>query len=204
LVGHSWGSFLGVQIVKRRSELFRAFVGTGQVVSWRNLVKAQYDYTLTRARTDSNASAVAALEALGMPAPDNFAQYLILRRWLNGYLAPSDVRWIGDQDALVRAALGPDEISAYWRGLRTMSGLSSTVFSMDLTSAGANFRLPVFLIEGREDHIAPPTLAQTYFDAITAPFKRMAYIEGAGHFAITTHTVQFAAVLREDIRLLDH
>jgi pimeloyl-ACP methyl ester carboxylesterase len=29
LVGHSWGSFLGVHMVKGRPDLFRAFVGTG-------------------------------------------------------------------------------------------------------------------------------------------------------------------------------
>jgi pimeloyl-ACP methyl ester carboxylesterase len=32
LIGHSWGSFLGIQIVKQRPDLFYAFVGTGQVV----------------------------------------------------------------------------------------------------------------------------------------------------------------------------
>ena len=31
LVGHSWGSILGVHMVKARPELFYAFVGTGQV-----------------------------------------------------------------------------------------------------------------------------------------------------------------------------
>jgi pimeloyl-ACP methyl ester carboxylesterase len=31
LVGHSWGSLLGVFMVKERPDLFDAFVGTGQV-----------------------------------------------------------------------------------------------------------------------------------------------------------------------------
>lgn len=34
LVGHSWGSALGILMVHRRPELFSAFVGTGQFVSW--------------------------------------------------------------------------------------------------------------------------------------------------------------------------
>jgi pimeloyl-ACP methyl ester carboxylesterase len=72
LIGHSWGSFLGVHIVKRRPELFRAFVGTAQVVSWRGIVETQYQYTLDRARAEPNASAVTELEALGIPAPDKF------------------------------------------------------------------------------------------------------------------------------------
>jgi pimeloyl-ACP methyl ester carboxylesterase len=33
LVGQSWGSMLGVHVLKRRPDLFHAFVGTGQFVS---------------------------------------------------------------------------------------------------------------------------------------------------------------------------
>jgi pimeloyl-ACP methyl ester carboxylesterase len=80
LVGHSWGSFLGVHIIRQRPELFRAFVGTGQVVSWRAMVEAQYRYALNRARAESNASAVSELETLGIPASDKFDQYLVMRR----------------------------------------------------------------------------------------------------------------------------
>jgi pimeloyl-ACP methyl ester carboxylesterase len=85
LVGHSWGSFLGVHIVEQHPELFRTFVGTGQVVSWKGMVEGQYRYTLERARATTNASAVAELEALGVPVSDRFDHYLTMRRWLNGY-----------------------------------------------------------------------------------------------------------------------
>jgi len=202
VVGHSWGSFLGVHIVKRRPELFRAFVGTGQVVNWRGMVETQYRYALDRARAESNAAAVTELEALGIPAPDKFDQYLVMRRWLNGYLAPSDVQWLTRQDALVRSALTADDLNAYRQGFQTMTGLASTVFSMDVPSLGFDFKLPFFLIQGRDDHITPLSLATSYFEKIKTPTKRMIIIDGAGHFAPMTHMQQFAAALREDVHLL--
>jgi len=202
LVGHSWGSFLGVHTVKRRPELFRAFIGTGQVVCWRGMVETQYRYTLDRARAEANASAVTELEALGVPAPDKFDQYLVMRRWLNGYLATSDLQWLMKQDALLRSALSPDDLRAYRQGFQTMTGLASTVFAMDLPSLGFDFKVPFFVIQGSEDHIAPTPLAASYFEKINATTKRMTLINGAGHFVPMTHMQQFAEALREDARLL--
>jgi pimeloyl-ACP methyl ester carboxylesterase len=33
LLGHSWGSVLGVNMVKARPDLFSAYVGTGQLMN---------------------------------------------------------------------------------------------------------------------------------------------------------------------------
>lgn len=160
------------------------------------------EYALSRARSESNAPAVSELQALGVPAPENLDQYLIMRRWLNRYLAPSDLQWISTQDALIQSALDPADRRAYLQGFRTMTGLSATVFSMDLPSLGLDFMLPFFLIEGSDDHIAAVALATSYFEKVDAPVKRIAFIEGAGHFAPMTHMQQFAAALRDDLRLL--
>jgi pimeloyl-ACP methyl ester carboxylesterase len=202
LVGHSWGSFLGVYLVKRQPQLFKALVGTGQVTTWRSMVEAQHAYALSRARAESNTAAVAELESQGVPVSDNFDQYLVMRRWLNRYLAPPDRQWISKQEALVQSALGSADFEAYRQGFRSMSGLSATVFAMDVLSLGVDFRIPFFLIQGRDDHIASTRLASSYFAKITAPVKRMTLIEGAGHFAPMTHMAQFAAALREHLRQL--
>lgn len=202
LVGHSWGSFLAVQIVKRRPDLFAAFVGIGQVVSWREMVETQYRYTLTRARAESNPVAVKELEALGIPALDNFDQYIVMRRQLNRYLAASDLQWLSQQDSLIRAQLSADDFRAYQKGFQTMTGLASTVFSMDASALGFNFKLPVFLVQGTEDHITDSSSAAQYFKDIQAPIKHMTPIERAGHFAPTTHTEQVVEAIRQDMRLV--
>jgi pimeloyl-ACP methyl ester carboxylesterase len=42
LLGHSWGSILGVHMVKQRPDLFSAYVGTGQVVQLSESATAAY------------------------------------------------------------------------------------------------------------------------------------------------------------------
>jgi pimeloyl-ACP methyl ester carboxylesterase len=199
LVGHSWGSFLGVHIVKRRPELFRAFIGTGQVVSWSSSVTAQYRYTLERVRHDGNAAAVSELETLGVPASDKLDQYLVLRKWLNRYMAPSDIDWIGRERTMVRAALSASEFEAYRQGFESMSGLASTVFSMNVPALGFEFKLPFFVIQGSDDQITPLALAREYVEQINAPIKRLDVIPSAGHSALMTHTAQFIEILTQDL-----
>jgi pimeloyl-ACP methyl ester carboxylesterase len=199
-VGHSWGSYLGVHLVKRRPDLFRALVGTGQVVTWVDTVSAEYRFTLDRARAAGNQTAIADLERLGGPPRDDFDRYLILRRYLNTYMADADQRWIREQERLLKNTLTADELRAYWHGFQRMSGMTDTVLSMDLPALGMDFKLPFFIIDGAEDHIAPPELAGAYLQRVRAPIKRMTLIPGAGHFAPMTHAPAFATELLENLR----
>jgi pimeloyl-ACP methyl ester carboxylesterase len=200
LVGHSWGSFLGVQIVKQRPDLFRAFVGTGQVVSAAGIMEGEYRYALQRAREAKNRIAIAELEALGLPPFADLNAYGKMRRWLNEFLAPADSQWIAAQEGMLRQALSGEDLNAYWEGFGTMTGLGSTVFSMDVEPLGYQFRVPFFIIQGRDDHITPTSLAERYVQRIQAPVKQMITIEGAGHFAAMTHTNEFATALRQVLR----
>ena len=62
-----------------------------------------FRHTLATARAEANTLAVKELETLGIPAPDNFDQYLVMRKQLNRYLAPADLQWLSKQDSLIRA-----------------------------------------------------------------------------------------------------
>jgi pimeloyl-ACP methyl ester carboxylesterase len=55
LIGHSWGSFLGIQIVKQRPDLFYAFVGTGQVVG-KQTFERQFELTVTHLKALAQAA----------------------------------------------------------------------------------------------------------------------------------------------------
>jgi predicted alpha/beta-fold hydrolase len=55
LIGHSWGSFLGIHIVKQRPDLFLGFVGTGQVVG-KQTFERQFELTVTRLKALAQAA----------------------------------------------------------------------------------------------------------------------------------------------------
>ena len=71
LVGHSWGSMLGVLMAKARPELFYAFVGTGQVADPTKNYAVAYDALLKKAEALEDERAMRELRAVGPPPYTN-------------------------------------------------------------------------------------------------------------------------------------
>jgi pimeloyl-ACP methyl ester carboxylesterase len=81
LVGHSWGSVLGVHMRKRRPELFSAYVGTGQVVNMHRAEELNYRRELMQAERLQNSEALQALTEIGPPPYSERAKIKVLRQW---------------------------------------------------------------------------------------------------------------------------
>jgi pimeloyl-ACP methyl ester carboxylesterase len=81
LVGHSWGSVLGVYMIRRRPDLFAAYVGTGQVANMRRNEEVNYARQLAQAKAVDDKPAVDALVALGPPPFANRDGIRGLREW---------------------------------------------------------------------------------------------------------------------------
>src|SRR5205823_3715858 len=67
LVGHSWGSTLGVFMAKARPELFSAFVGTGHVTDPARNYAVAYAALVEKASREGNSRAVEELKEVGPP-----------------------------------------------------------------------------------------------------------------------------------------
>jgi len=196
VLGHSWGSYLATEMVKRRPDLFAAYVGTGQVSNWPAIVTEQWNYLERAARTADDQATLDLMKKIGEPDPLNPVQYGAWRRLLNQkYLGPADSSWL---KRLRRQTFGltPDELKAFGEG-QSFSGIQLfKVYSAeDLGTTAKEIPVPFFVIQGTEDFFTPATLAVKYFNDVKAPKKGLSMIEGAGHFALVTHQEQFLAAL---------
>jgi proline iminopeptidase len=199
LLGHSWGAYLGMNVVQKRPDLFAAYVGTGFVVNWAATMVEQYDYAISRAKGENNADAVRELQEAG-PPPHKFTApgFRITQKWLNRYLAAADQKYLAGQMEMARSAPGfsAQDIKDWATGGQfSIPLLIPDLTSIDLPSRGYRFPVPVVLIQGAEDHTTPTNLASAYFAKLKAPRKKMVTIPGAGHFAYASHRTEFLAAL---------
>lgn len=203
VLGHSWGSIVGVNMVERRPELFAAYVGTGQAAGgWARTVQFQFDRLLAKARADHDVQTIEMLEAIGKPDPGNAKQYFSFTRNYISVMAPSDQAWLKGLRTDTAASLGisPED----YRNLIDGMSFSGEHLWADQTAANLLKTAPVlktafFLIQGRDDVITPTALAVEYFEHVKAPVKKMVLIDG-GHFAFMTHGKQFLNALVQMVR----
>ena len=202
LVGQSWGCILGLHAVLRRPDIFAAYVGTGQPVAWELSLAAREAFARRQMEAAGDTAAIRALDAVtSLPATD-FKRMAASNKWR---WAPSDRDYLSIQGTFI----GPDPdkatgAAAAWIAGANFSGpkLWPAITAFDArTLAAQGFQVPVFVIQGREDHIVSFDAAKAFVEALKAPTKAFVPIDG-GHFACFTYPNQFTAALNEYVRPL--
>jgi pimeloyl-ACP methyl ester carboxylesterase len=211
LLGHSWGSVLGIRMVRARPELFNAWVGTGQIVNRQRNEVAAYAGVLAKARARGDREGVDALEKSGAPPYREIRQMGVERRWAMQYEPGLRYGPIGPSGLLVELLTAPDyslkDVVDYFRG--EIGGddffgqaLDGPLARVDLPALGTSFSIPFFVVEGEEDNITPASLAKAYFDRITAPRKAFLLMPDAGHMALLTRSDDFLKFMQTEVRPL--
>jgi pimeloyl-ACP methyl ester carboxylesterase len=185
VVGHSWGSILGVFMVKARPELFYAFVGTGQVADPARNYAVAYDELLKKAEALGEESASRELKEVGRPPYSDGRGYAVQRKWSNVFEGAD--AFIASMLGLALAAPGYTlkDVNDWIDG----QGISAQYLvpqtsALDAKALGGDFAVPVFIIHGADDFTTPTSLARDWLNAIRAPRKAFVAIEGGGHFSV--------------------
>jgi pimeloyl-ACP methyl ester carboxylesterase len=195
LVGQSWGAELGLHVVKRWPDLFHAFVGTGQPVSWTLKIEAQERWARAQAITAGDQATLKALDdTASLPMTDRKRTMASARY----RLGPDDLQYVKGMDAFIGPPPPPTQGEvADWiaGGNFTFPRLAPIEYAFDARQLGLDFSLPFFVIQGQDDRIAPFEVARAYVAEVRAPQKAFIPIAG-GHWACFTNPAAFLAGLR--------
>lgn len=187
LVGHSWGSIVGLAVAVKRPDLLYAYVGMGQGIDFREGERVGMDWTLAEARRRGDAEAIKAIAALA-PYPesgpftidkaDGWRKYSI--RY--GALAAnrSNAQFYFDV-----TRLSPEYTPADRKAWDKGSEFSVTTVWPRLADVSfenvARLDVPVFFFLGRHDYTVPFPIAASWIDRVRAPYKATVWFENSGH-----------------------
>ena len=200
LVGHSWGSAVGVHMLKRRPECFAAFVGTGQLVNGRENELQVYRRHIARATELGARDILQLLEELGPPPHSDWGRLRQVQEWADRTVG-------GDGDPVEPRPrphspdFKPDEVPTLLKGLQfSRTRLLQEIRAIDLPALGLAFSQPMFFFHGTHDPYTPMELAERYCASITAPKKEFVRFEGCHHFIAMNRPADFLRELLTRVR----
>lgn len=185
LVGHSWGSILGIHMAKARPDLFYAFVGTGQVADPATSYTVAYRELLRKAEMLKDERAIRELREVGPPPYPDGRGYRVQRKWSNLFEGADAFIFSMVGFALAAPGYTLRDVNDWFDG-QNVSGerLVPQTSALDARTLAGDFAVPVFVIQGAEDFTTPTSLARSFVGSIRAPAKAFVPIEGGGHFAV--------------------
>ena len=190
LVGTSWGSVLGVQMALERPDLFHAYIGHSQFVTWDENLALSYQNVLEKVENNEDQESLEQLELLGAPPytdARNFGQFLrIIKKYEAKYSKPAPEAWWQvasdyDNETDAQHRYNGDDYSFLHFAGHEQLGIQSMAADIDFKETGFEFGIPVYLVQGEQDILTSKEVTKPYFDKIEAPEKEYFLLPDAAH-----------------------
>jgi pimeloyl-ACP methyl ester carboxylesterase len=212
LIGHSWGSLVGILIAQKYPELFHAYIGMGQFVSGKENETISYQYLMEAAIKKNDPRAIHQLQKINDPVPYGiidekglwFKNLMTQRDWLfklGGCVCErtNKLYWIRfyfqapeySKLDLIKWVLGYDS---------SIKQLWPEIMEYDLRKQVPRLEIPVYFLVGRHDYNTPFKLAEEYFHSLTAPEKELIWFDHSAHSPIYEEAEKFNDILIQKVR----
>jgi pimeloyl-ACP methyl ester carboxylesterase len=208
LMGHSWGSFIGIQAAAQAPERFHAYIGVGQLINQLESEGLAHQYMLKISREQGNANMVRKLEAAPfektVPLPEPYmalrdeAMHTLgvgttrdMRSVISGIFVPT---WIDPEYTLL-------EKINIWRGKWSAHSVQlwNQVLKTDITVKVPKLDVPVFFFQGRHDYTTSYALAKAYLQQLQAPLKGFYTFENSAHSPQFEEPERTRTILTKDV-----
>ena len=186
VAGQSWGTTLGVLAVQQRPELYRAFIGTGQMVSQRATDQIFYEDTLEWAERTGRDGLVLELEAVGPPPYDEMFPYetaLAHEQQVYPYDHSGNSEGAGQmsENLIVEEYTLIDQVHVLGAFLDTFAALYPQLQHIDFRETATDFEVPMFFVQGAHEAGGRAQLFDEWYPMIDAPMKDLEVLDTSGH-----------------------
>ena len=199
ILGHSWGSYFGCNLVLAYPEYYDCYIGTGQLVDMH-----QNEIAFKEIAEEWVGDDVDGLELLKSITPDNFteehfsARNLLMQKYGYGMMKDGT-----DYNIPATVIFNPYYSLTDWvKFLNSdymvyMEFIISDEFDKFSLIGKTEYEVPYYNINGDCDYQTNYKLAQEYFDEIDAPYKKLYIMEDTTHGLLESKSEAFSEILHE-------
>jgi len=184
LVGHSFGTYIGMKAIDKSPEKYYGYIGIGQVA---DVVQSELDsleFTLEQAKQEGNSDDIEKLMLL-QPLIEK-GEVRTPRNLVRKYGGAA--RLIDDNtDYLTGFLFNPEynglDVIRYLRGIHvTQEALLNEGVKHTITEIVNQVDLPIFFVMGKFDYMTSVNAAKNYYGSMEAPVKEFVIFEESAHY----------------------
>ena len=200
LLGHSWGTQLGIQVAGLYPEDYLAYIGVSQVINALDAHVVGERWLRETLISENKKRDIRKLDKLGPPPYRDHEDFVRFIHLIDKYGGSFDISF----GKLLRIAIGSpyyslSDMKSWLNGANRGSGpLWEESLRFDAKKDIPHLDLPVLLIAGTGDYNTPIDLVEEYASMLQTPsIKRVVRIEGASHTPQFKDPEGFARILRD-------
>ncbi len=201
IIGSSWGSVLGMELINKYPQNYYAYIGTGQAVNLRKNYMESYDLLYDKSIKTGNKRRVKKLEKIGRPIGDlskedsseKYEKYLIYKTKHSNSLSFYKSVMLG---VFVEYSHNYHPWIQIFRREKMENLSREGLLEVDLKNQIPKVDVPIYFAVGREDLHTPYTLVEDYYESIQAPYKELVWFEKSAHGPEIQEPEKFIELMR--------
>ena len=176
LIGHSFGSVLGIHLAEKFPELYYAYIGIGQVVDDNRSREITYKWLVARLKEDNDTASIAKIKE----------KHLVPRELINRYRG---IYYNGKTlfDVIKTSPYYFDgyleDYNKSMKFVREANGKPEGKYTFITIDSITKINIPTYFFEGKHDRIAAcaPELVIDFCKKLEAPKKEIIWFENSAH-----------------------
>lgn len=210
LMGHSFGSYLGLNTIHQAPELYHAYIAMSQITNQLQSEKDAYEYMLTEYETLGNTKMVKKLNEYPVLESDE-----ILHQYLNTSLRDEAMHLLGvgtthDMKSVISGLFFPSlrctdytqsERLNIWKGkiFSRSTNLMNDVYAFNAFEDITEISVPIYFFAGEYDYTVTYDLQKAYFESINAPIKGFYTFHNSAHSPVFEEADFAYQIIQTDI-----
>ncbi|MBW8349217.1 alpha/beta hydrolase [Bacillus sp. IITD106] len=205
LVGHSWGTIIGLLAVYKKPSLFYRYFGVAQLIDYLEGEKLSYQYVLDKAKQVNNQKAVKKLTEIGMPPWNGLRQDKVHQKYVEvfrgGMSYEGNLIYNIIKELLIGVEYTVMDMINHLKGqFFSLKMLQDEMKTVNLNSVINEIKIPIYFCMGKHDLTIPyePTLA--FFNHVSASDKHWIWFDHSAHSPMFEEKEKFLKLLLNETK----
>ncbi|WP_419892113.1 alpha/beta fold hydrolase [Paenibacillus xylanexedens] len=199
LIGHSFGTYIGMKAAAKAPTQFHAYIGIGQMANTLQSELESLEYTYEQAKQAGNAEDVKELELIrsSIEQGKELTPRILLQKYGGAARLINENRDYISGFLLNPEYNGLDMIRFYSGMFSSQDILLREAFDQNLPDIVDHLEIPTYFVTGKYDYMTTANAARDYFDVLDAPIKDFIVFNESAHYPQFEEKEKFVKWLNE-------